>query len=48
MDDLDLLQEALQLPPEARAKLAGQLIGSLDASPADPRELGNAARGAKS
>lgn len=35
--DLDqLLREALRLPPEGRAKLAGQLISSLDEAAPDP------------
>lgn len=30
MDPSDLLQEAMKLPPEARAALAGSLLESLD------------------
>jgi len=36
MDAKDLLQEAMHLPPEARAALAAELIGSLD--PVEPDE----------
>lgn len=35
MDVDQLLREAMRLPPEARAKLAGELITSLDESAAD-------------
>ncbi len=35
MDIDQLLQEALRLPVEARAKLLGELIHSLDESPPD-------------
>jgi len=35
MDANYLLREALRLPPEARAKLAGELISSLDDSAPD-------------
>jgi putative addiction module component (TIGR02574 family) len=31
LDPRDLLQEAMKLPPEARAALAGSLLESLDA-----------------
>ena len=35
-DASDLLKKALDLPPEARAALAGSLLESLDDDPPDP------------
>ncbi len=44
MDADKLLREAMRLPPEARAKLAGQLISSLDeAAPDSDRDVAWAA-----